>query len=239
MDTRSPDVPAPSTEPPMLDTLGQLAGQFAHDINDMLASVMIGIELAGRIGDNDEVRRLLADVADSIRRQRAFTTAMARAARACERPAPLDAHALIESCSDRLRAVLDPVPLELALDAAHARIRCDGTFLRTALLHLAFNARMATRDGGRLLLATHNRSALTSAAALDGVFEMAVTDDGEGMSEATRRRAFEPFFSTRPDAHGLGLAQVRDTVRRAGGSVSIETAPDRGTTIRLMFPLAG
>lgn len=239
MDARSRNVPAPvqdAAAAPALETLGQLAGQFAHDINNLLSSVRVGIELAAQIDDGERARALLASALEAIRRQSAFTAAMAQAARRCERAVVLDAHALIEACRDDLCAVLGAAELELRLDAAHPRIRCDPGFLRVALLHLASNAGAAMPHGGRLLLTTRNRG---GDAAERDFLRLAAVDSGGGMADDVRRRAFESFFSTRDGADGLGLAQVRDTVRRGGGSVVVETVPGQGTSVVLTFPLAG
>lgn len=239
MDVRSGHVPALPPEAAArlsLQTLGQLAGQFAHDINNLLATVLSGTELAA-IGSDERVRRLLGGVIEAVQHQSAFTGAMAHAAHRCERALVLDAHALVESCRADLRAVLDPCTLDLRLDAADARIRCDPAFLRAALLHLAANARAAMPQGGRFMLATRNRDARDGAPGR-GVLLLTAADNGSGMAEDVRRRAFEPFFSTRKGADGLGLPQVRDTARRAGGWVILETAEGQGTAVGLAVPLA-
>lgn len=236
MDARSRNDPAPApnaTAVPALETLGQLAGQFAHDLNNLLSSVLVGVELASQLHGDERARALLDSAAEAIRRQSDFTAAMAQAARNCERSAVFDAHALIQSCDPELRALLDPVVLELRLDAVRSHVHCDRGFLRTALLHLAANARAAMPQGGRLLLATRNRG---DAADRD-FLRLSVVDSGGGMSEDVRRRAFESFFGTR-GAGGLGLTQVRDTARRAGGSVALESVPGQGTSVMLTFPLA-
>lgn len=240
MDARHRNASAPSAEAagaPALETLGQLAGQFAHDINNLLGRILVGVELAARDESDGRVRELLVGVVETIRHQRNFTTAMAQASGRCERAVVLDAHALIENCSDDLRAVLGTVSLELRLDAASARIRCDPRFLRTALLHLAANARTAMPASGRLLLATRNRDAQGIEGKGRRVLLLTAVDSGSGMTDEVQRRAFESFFSTRQDACGLGLVQVRDTVRRVGGTVTVETVPGQGTAVNLAFPL--
>lgn len=239
MDVRPGHVPAflPEQEARLsVETLGQLAGQFAHDINNLLATVLSGTELAAIEGDG-RARRLLDEVADAARRLSAFADAMANAARLGERARVLDAHALVEACSADLRAALDPCALDLRLDAADACIRCDPAFLRAALLHLAANARAAMPRDGRLVLATRNRDGRGGTPGR-GVLLLTAVDNGSGMTEDVRRRAFEPFFSTRKGADGLGLPQVRDTARRAGGWVALETAQGQGTSVSLAIPLA-
>ena len=66
---------------------------------------------------------------------------------------------------------------------------------------------------------------------------MAVSDTGQGMDEITRRRVFEPFFSTKMEVGtGLGLSTVYGTVTRWGGSVDVDTAPGAGTTFTIRLP---
>src|SRR3569623_123885 len=66
---------------------------------------------------------------------------------------------------------------------------------------------------------------------------LSVADDGVGMDESTRARIFDPFFTTKKSGTGLGLANVRDAVARGGGAVAVESAPPRGSTFRVFWPL--
>jgi signal transduction histidine kinase len=222
---------------PAAEMLGQLVGQFAHDLNNLLATTLIGVELTAQLNENPRASKLLAGAIESIQRQQQLIGAMARAAQACERAEAIDVHALIEACSGELREAVGPDGLELRLDAAHAQIRCDARFLRAALLHLAANARTSMPGGGRFLLTTRNRGALDGRLPEREFLLLTAADVGQGMNDDVRRRAFDAFFSSREDANGLGLTQVRDTVRRAGGSITLETAQGQGTSIHLAFPL--
>ncbi len=121
---------------------------------------------------------------------------------------------------------------------------CDPNQLENVLLNLAINARDAMPEGGRLTLGTA-RKALGAAdvAGQDGArpgdhVEISVADTGTGMDEATRGRAFEPFFTTKPlgQGTGLGLSQPYGFVRQSDGVVRLDSAPGRGTTVRLYLP---
>jgi two-component system sporulation sensor kinase A len=68
--------------------------------------------------------------------------------------------------------------------------------------------------------------------------EIEVADDGQGMSADQIRTAFEPYFSTKDTGLGLGLALTRKIVEDHGGSISLESVPERGTTARIILPLA-
>jgi CheY-like chemotaxis protein/anti-sigma regulatory factor (Ser/Thr protein kinase) len=102
--------------------------------------------------------------------------------------------------------------------------------IREALLSLVQNAVDAMPSGGTLTVRTQ----------VDGTDAcIAVQDDGIGMSEAVRERAFEPFFSTKgAGGTGLGLAEVYGIMRRHRGTAEIESVEGRGTTVTLRLPVA-
>jgi CheY-like chemotaxis protein len=111
--------------------------------------------------------------------------------------------------------------------------------VREALINLVFNAIDAMPDGGVLALRTRGTGPRGSAGQpvpRSAVLEVA--DTGVGMDEDTRRRCLEPFFTTKGDrGTGLGLAMVYGVAQRHGADVEIESAPGRGTTLRLVFPV--
>ncbi|MEO8624711.1 MAG: ATP-binding protein, partial [bacterium] len=112
--------------------------------------------------------------------------------------------------------------------APSAIVRGIAGELREALLNLVQNALDAMAGGGTLRIKT----------VADGdQISVAVTDTGIGMSEEVRERAFEPFFTTKGvNGTGLGLAEVYGIARRHRGRAEIESAPGKGTTVRLIFP---
>lgn len=227
--------PGPSPE-----VLGQLVGQFAHDLNNMLGTVLTGLELAATADTLEQSRSFLATALRMARVQRDYTAAMARLSGACENESPTGLHALIAECRPTLEQLGGPaVDLELALEATADRVCCDRGFLRTALWNLTMHAAAAMPDGGRLRLATGNAPPPGAAPAGDrGQIYLTATDTGRGLSEMARLKAFDVFSSVEGGAAGIGLAQVRDTVRRAGGWASIDSAPGGGTRIVLTLPLA-
>jgi two-component system cell cycle sensor histidine kinase/response regulator CckA len=129
------------------------------------------------------------------------------------------------------RQLLGPRIRFLVHDGAPgAAILVDRHQLRNALLNLVLNARAAIGESGRIVVES----------AADGpMVLLRVRDDGHGMDEKVRHQLFEPFFSTGTDSHGtgLGLASVKAFVEAHEGSVSVDSAPARGTTFTLRFPL--
>jgi len=109
--------------------------------------------------------------------------------------------------------------------------------VREALINLVFNAVDAMPEGGVLTLRTRETaSAKTYATAQQVCVE--VSDTGTGMDEDTRRRCLEPFFTTKGErGTGLGLAMVYGVAQRHGAAIDIDSAPGRGTTVRLTFPV--
>jgi signal transduction histidine kinase len=77
-----------------------------------------------------------------------------------------------------------------------------------------------------------------SAVERGGEIRIAVRDTGKGMGREEQARAFEPFFTTKADGTGLGLSTVSEVVRAHGGSVLLDSAPDKGTTVFLSLPVA-
>lgn len=143
---------------------------------------------------------------------------------------PLDAEVL--AAVEALRALAGAdraVPLKLG--AGDARVRIDPTSFERALANLVVNGREATRPGGVIALST---------SVVGGFVEVEVRDDGHGMDEATRARAFDPFFTTHEDMtqRGFGLSIVAAVVRAAGGTARVESAPGEGARFVMRLPRA-
>ena len=139
--------------------------------------------------------------------------------------------------------------LRAAIGAGHAlhfsrppaigQVLMDRTQFTRLLLNLVVNASEAMPEGGPVEISL-SPVKLTGSPSYTGRFVLLeVSDRGAGMDESTRQRAFEPFFSTKAKGTGLGLAVVRNIAERAGGLVRIMSAPERGTTFRVLFPRIG
>src|SRR4029078_12657165 len=110
-----------------------------------------------------------------------------------------------------------------------AVIRGAENEIRDALTNLVFNAVDAMPEGGTIEIRT---------VSIPGLVELDVRDTGIGMDEETRRRCLEPFFTTKGKrGTGLGLAMVYGIAQRHAIEIDIVSAPGKGTTFRLTFPL--
>jgi signal transduction histidine kinase len=121
------------------------------------------------------------------------------------------------------------VELTFELDAGGAWVEADPIEVLRALINLVSNARDA-----RSAATLHVR--LATRLAEDGRVLVTVADDGSGMTGEVRRKLFEPFFTTKPGrGSGLGLAGVKGMLDSLRGTIEVDSAPDRGTTVRLFF----
>ncbi len=235
-----------------MEAIGQLTGGIAHDFNNMLQVIGSNLEMLQRRveqGRTAEVRHYTAAMSKTVERAAALAhRLLAFARRQTLQPRDVEPDALIEDMEDLIRRTVGPgITVELRNADGIWTVLCDPNQLENALLNLAINARDAMPDGGRLTISTEDvHLSEADVAGQDDAdpgdyVEIAVADTGAGMDEATRARAFEPFFTTKPLGHGtgLGLSQLYGFVRQSGGFVRLDSAPGRGTTVRLYLPRRG
>jgi signal transduction histidine kinase len=224
------------------ESIGQLGAQFAHDFNNVLAVALTSVEMAMRVGDPAKANVFLANALKVIARGRTLTDRLAAASYACETASNVDAHAVIERLVGQVRlAAPRGVRIISALEAARPTITIDAGFFEEAVRNLLANAIDALGGHGALTISTRNAGGgeLRAEAGREYLV-VAVHDTGRGMSDEVRHQAFDLFFSTgsAEAQRGIGLAQTKDAVRRAGGVSSIESAVGQGTTVTLGIPLA-
>jgi signal transduction histidine kinase/CheY-like chemotaxis protein len=226
-----------------LRALGQMASGIAHDINNAVSPIALYTEslLAHEPGLSatareqlETIQRAIDDVAQTVARMREFyRPAQPQVALAHVDLNPLVRH-VIDLTRARWRDMAHQAGIEIAVrteldDALPPVMGAEGE-IREALTNLVFNAADALPRGGTIVLRTR---------AAGGAVVVEVADDGVGMDEPTRRRCLEPFFTTKGErGTGLGLAMVYGAAQRHGAQVEIESAPGRGTTVRLVFPPA-
>ena len=225
--------------------MGQLAGGIAHDFNNLLLVVGSYAGFLHESFDEDDPRRGdAAEIRHASDRAAALTRQLLTfSRRGVTQPVPLDAAAAISGMEEMLRRTLAAtVDLELELEPELGAVVVDTDQLEQVVVNLVQNAEHAMPDGGTLRIRTSGieigADAIVESLAPGHYVAIAVSDTGEGMTEAVRSRAIEPFFTTRRDAggSGLGLASAYGIVTAAGGAITIESGPSEGTTVVLYLP---
>jgi PAS domain S-box-containing protein len=232
-----------------MEAVGQLTGGIAHDFNNMLQGVVGGLAMARRqigAGHPEGAERYLAAAHGAAERAAGLTRRLLAFARRQRLEARLvDADRLVAGLADLIRRTVGPgIAVELRLRDGAGSVLCDPNELESALVNLCINARDAMPEGGRLAIGTEevrlSAPDIPKGEAPPGTYvALSVADTGTGMPPELLDRVFEPFFTTKPQGQGtgLGLSQVYGFVRQSGGLVRIESAPGRGTTVRLLLPL--
>ncbi|HVS34385.1 MAG TPA: PAS domain S-box protein, partial [Gemmataceae bacterium] len=241
-----------------LETLATLVGGIAHDFNNQLTAVIGNLSLVVedlRAAGKGDVP---ADLALGLL---AWTESAEQAAQRCAAMTarlltfsrgrvgsrrPLRLNQLLPEVVRLLRPEL-PAAMHLEVQAPGDvwPIEGDWAQLNQVLHALAVNARDAMQDDGTLTLTLTNLVIRPEEAAADlearpGRFvELAVRDDGCGMTPEVRARLFEPFFTTKPPGRGvgLGLSEVYGVIKGHQGWIKVDTAPGRGSTFRLYLPV--
>jgi len=228
-----------------LEALGQLAGAIAHDFNNQLVGVLGGAEVLLQLSSDPEVVESAEMIRESaLRSSELIKRLLEFARRGPTRAVPLDLHQVVRDARAVLiRSVGASVTLVTALDATASSVRGDEALLRHALLNLVLNARDALPTGGTVTIATADAVLDDEQARWLGLsagpyVRLTVSDDGVGVDEATRDRMFEPYYTTKADAAGLGLSVVYGTVQRHAGAIRVHSTLGQGAAFELLLPVA-
>ncbi|HUF36092.1 MAG TPA: PAS domain S-box protein [Gemmatimonadales bacterium] len=229
-----------------LEAVGTLAGGIAHDFNNVLGTVVAYAELLGQDLAAPAHREDLQAILDAAERGRQLVQQIltfSRRRNLVRQPVRLGE--LVGEAAKHLRAVLpQAVAIRVNVSPDLPRILADPASLHQVLLNLGTNAAQAMPSGGELAILAEPLYVLDSVARAhpdlhEGPYaRLVVRDTGVGMDEATRARAFEPFYTTKaPGAGtGLGLAIVHGIVRDHEGSVELASTPGEGTVFTCLFP---
>ncbi len=233
-----------------VETIGAMAGGVAHDFNNLLTGILSFTELARdgleALGDDPVAEATRADLNEALKvagRARTLTAQLLAFSRgASSEPRRTDVTKLLAEMEPLLKRLLGKrITLTMRVDANTAKVWIDPSQLTQVVLNLAVNARDAIVDRGevsirlRMLAASEPRP---NGAPAGMWVLLEVSDSGVGMSEEVRQRVFEPYFTTKKQAHGtgLGLSVVHGVVRAAGGHAVVESSPGVGTTFWILLP---
>ena len=234
-----------------LESLGVLAGGIAHDFNNLLQIILGNIELAAL--------KMASDIA-SLKLLEQATLAANKAAELTNRLlaysgkgffviTPVNLNELVSENTTILRtAVPRTVSMDLQLSVGIPVINGDAAQIQQVVMNLITNAAEAIEGRpGRIRLTTGLQNcdrAFLSGSRLEekpepGLFVfLEVNDNGSGMREEIQTRIFDPFFTTKFTGRGLGMSAVLGIIKAHSGALFLDSAPNRGTSIRVLFPAA-
>ena len=236
-----------------LKALGQMASGIAHDINNALSPVIgfSDLMLKGNYEFTSDQRKYMGhirtageDIAHIVARLREFY----RTREVNEALQELSLNALVKEVVDMTRPRWRDIPqsngitleVQTVLASDVPRLAGIESEVREAITNLVLNAVDAMPGGGNISISTRVIRSAGAETCVKYPVNVAVeiTDTGMGMSEETRRRCLEPFFSTKGKrGTGLGLAMVYGVMQRHEGSIEIQSELGKGTTLRLVFPV--
>lgn len=222
--------------------IGQLAGGMAHDFNNLLTVVIGNAEnLVDEVG-TQKLRNSAILILESAERCAAMTRRLLDFGRKRHLvPEAIVLNDVLETAGAFLRQALGPkIEMDISVEGGE-QVLADRGLLESAILNLAMNARDAMPEGGKLTISARvaGPGLQTQPQSVEACryIEIAVSDSGHGIPEEIRSRVLEPFFTTkaRGQGSGIGLPLVHAFARLFGGYIEIESAPDKGTTVRLFL----
>jgi len=213
-----------------LADLGQMASHVAHEVRNNLVPVSLYMSL---------LRRRLSDDSGSLDILAKVEAGFAALDVTVNDLLNFTAHRnpqwqtflvgdLVEEVCDSLAPQLEAQMIDLDVDVPpNTLLSADREMVRRALLNLVLNAIDVMPDGGELVITSY-----------DGVrgFEIEVADSGPGLSDEDKRRVFEPFYTTKQNGTGLGLAVVYHVAEAHGGTVTATNCPEGGAAFTIKFP---
>jgi PAS domain S-box-containing protein len=226
-----------------MEAIGKLTGGVAHDFNNLLMVIQSSLELLRkRMPGSGQVSPLIQNAMRATERGAALTQRMLAFARRQDiEKRAIDMRQLIGETKELLQRSLGPTfSIETEFDGDTPKVLADPNQLESALLNLAFNARDAMPNGGKIAISV--RASRNPASSLPGgnYVSIAMKDEGHGMDADTLRQAADPFFTTKGvgKGTGLGLSMVQGMAEQAGGAFSLFSLPGEGTTAEILLPVA-
>jgi nitrogen-specific signal transduction histidine kinase len=231
-----------------LESLGTLAGGIAHDLNNVLTPIGLGVDLLQRAADPGQQQSVLTALRAGVERGAGLIRQILTFARGKEgerRPLPL--RQVVLETTEILRYTLPKsIRIEAEMPSGLWDVIGDATQLNQVVLNLCVNARDAMPQGGRLALTAANvvldgEAARKHVKASAGRYVLlTVADSGTGIAPEVLDKIFDPFFTTKAvgQGTGLGLSTVLGIVQGHGGFVDVETEVGRGSRFHVYLPAA-
>ena len=230
-----------------MEAVGRLAGGIAHDFNNLLTAINGYAELILlSLDEKDPIRADLAEIKKAGSRAALLTEQLlAFSRRKILKPGVFNLNNLIADLQNMLHRIIgEDIELKTILEKDIKNIKADPGSIEQVIMNLAVNGRDAMAKGGKLLIETStifldSRYTREHSEVEPGFYTcLAVTDNGCGIDPEILPNIFEPFFTTKEmyKGTGLGLSTVYGIVKQSGGSITVSSEPDQGTTFKIYLP---
>jgi PAS domain S-box-containing protein len=229
-----------------MESIGTLAGGIAHDLNNMLAPILISVDLLRMQNTDPTLEPIYESVTTSAERGADLVRQILQFARGAEgKRTPMNIERIVrEVCKIGRDTFPKNIEFSYTVEDSLWSVSGDATQLHQVLLNLCVNARDAMPDGGSLVVEAENficdgsAASLKIAPAAGPHVLIRVTDTGTGIPQEIREKIFEPFFTTKEvgKGTGLGLSTAAAIVKGHEGQLDIVSEPGLGTTFTLCLP---
>jgi two-component system sensor histidine kinase HydH len=216
-----------------LAALGQLSAGLAHELRNPLGTIKASAEMLQRsvAAENEVAREVSGFIASEVDRTNSLITRFLDFARPLQlRLAKADLAQTLDRAVAAAGRESDRVTIYKNFDPEIPPFPFDAELLERVFFNLILNAAQATQPGGAVTVKTR---------AVDGNIEVAVIDRGSGIDPKNLDNIFNPFFTTKPQGVGLGLAIVSKIVDQHGGKIAVESEPGKGSVFHVYLPVAG
>jgi signal transduction histidine kinase/DNA-binding response OmpR family regulator len=233
-----------------MEAIGTLAGGIAHDLNNILAPIMVYTEmilLDTPPGSQQEVK--LREVLNATERARDLIRQILQFSR--QKPKEIKPVMVSDIISEVLKLIRPSTPSTIEIryesDSATDLIFADPTQIHQVIMNLCTNASYSMRENGgvlEIILTTVNLD-LETATDINNLKagqykKISVKDNGTGMDKDVVQRIFEPYFTTKKvgEGTGMGLAVIHGIVKSLNGTITVDSEPGRGSTFIVYLPIA-
>lgn len=219
-----------------LESLGTLAGGIAHDFNNLLTAIIGNLSVARLASRDEKVTKPLIDADNASHRAKDLTKQLltfAKGGAPVTRPADLSS-TIRESASFSVRG--SHIKCELDIPANLPAVEADEGQISQVIHNLVINADQAMPSGGLIRISAAAKRLETDGQAGE-YLNIRVSDTGIGIDAEHAAKIFDPYFTTKKEGSGLGLATVYSVVKNHGGFVEVESALGKGTTFSIYLPV--
>jgi PAS domain S-box-containing protein len=229
-----------------MESIGTLAGGIAHDLNNILAPILMSIDVLKSLSANAEALEILETIRVSAKRGADIVRQVLSFARGVEgKRIEVQPKHIVEDIENIVKNTFPKnVNVTTIIPRNTWTILGDPTQIHQILLNLCVNARDALPNGGNLTLKVENfvlddqYSVMKDRAKPGPYVQISVIDSGTGIPPDLRERIFEPFFTTKEvtKGTGLGLSTVMAIVKSHGGMIDVYSEVNQGTTFKVYLP---